>query len=529
VTATVTAAGPPRVAEVRSFVGRRRRRPWYDWYSMAFAVVLTVILLWDLLAQPFGRLSGHGGAAPSQAVAGAALVAGAAAGLLMLTQALGPLALSPADATWLLLTPLDRREVLRRPAAVTTAIAVTAGAALGVLALAMAGPFLRLPAGAGSRRVPWAWLVLAAVGGAGFFTAAMLAGVLAQPWPRWRARLRMAGAAAGVAATAGAVAGERWNVVLRAVTDWFAGLNGGTFGLIAVVGVAVAVIAVLLVWRTLPHFPAGVVRAGSARAGTVLLAATFLNVPLLTWIAEDSHWRGRRLGSRAWPRLAGPRLAGPRLAGPALVLAWADWRRLGRRPALLIAVTVSTLAPALGGAAFTGHAHAWVVVAVLLAGALAAGTQGTAALRRDTNDPALRRLLGVDAGAALAARAVLPVLLSAAWLTLALALLALTGELPGALWPVLGLAAGPGVAAAALRIARTAPLNPADQGPETPAGAAPPWLVTRAGSALLGSAGAYPALRAVFGGQVHGGTVAAQVAVSAIVLGGYLMVAVRSA
>ena len=312
--------------------------------------------------------------------------------------------------------------------------------------------------------MPWAWLVLAAVGGAGFFTAAMLAGVLAQPWPRWRARLRMAGAVAGVAATAGAVAGERWNVVSRAVTDWFAGLNGGTFGLIAVVGVAVAVIAALLVWRTLPHFPAGVVR-GSARAGTVLLAATFLNVPLLTWIAEDSHWRGRRLGSRAWPRLAGPRLA-----GPALVLAWADWRRLGRRPALLIAVTVSTLAPALGGAAFTAHAHAWVVVAVLLAGALAAGTQGTAALRRDTNDPALRRLLGVDAGAAFAARAVLPVLLSAAWLTLALALLALTGELPGALWPVLGLAAGPGVAAAALRIARTAPLNPADQGPETPGG-----------------------------------------------------------
>jgi hypothetical protein len=305
------------------------------------------------------------------------------------------------------------------------------------------------------------------------------------------------------------------------------------------------------VWRALPRFPAGVVRAGSARAGTVLLAATFLNVPLLTWIAEDSHWRGRRLGSRAWPRLGGlasrlgglaSRLAGfmPRtgavarpeasvVLGPALVLAWADWRRLGRRPALLVAVAVSTLAPALGGAAFTGHAHAWVVVAVLVAGAMAAGTQGTAALRRDANDPALRRLLGVDAGAALTARAVLPVLLSAAWLTLALGLLALTGELSGTLWPVLGLAAGPGVAAAALRIARTSPLNPADQGPETPAGAAPPWLVTRAGSALLGSAGAYPALRAVFGGQVRAGTVVAQLAVSAIVLGGYLMVAARSA
>jgi Family of unknown function (DUF6297) len=533
VTAATVAAGPPRVAAVRSFIGRRRRRPWYDWYSMAFAVVLTVILLWDLLAQPLSRLTGSGQAAPAQAVAGAALVAGAAAGLLMLAQALGPLALSPADAAWLLLTPLDRREVLRRPAAVTTAIGATAGAVLGVLALAMAGPFLRLPAG--THRVPWAWLALAAVGGAGFFTAAMLAGVLAQPWPRWRARLRMAGALVGVAATAGAVAGERWDVVSRAVTDWFAGLNEGTFGLIAVVGVAAAGVAALLVRRMLPRFPADVIRGSSARAGTVLLAATFLNVPLLTWMAEDSHWRGRRLGSRPWPRLTAfmPRpgvVRGPTLVrGPALVLAWADWRRLGRRPALLIAVAVSTLAPALAGAAFTGHAHAWVVAAVLLAGAMAAGTQGTAALRRDANDPALRRLLGVDARAAIMARAVLPALLSAAWLTLALALLALTGELPGALWPLLGLAAGPGVAAAALRIARTAPLNPADQGPETPTGAAPPWLVTRAGSVLLGAAGAFPALRGVFAGQVHGATVVAQVAVSAIVLGGYLMLAVRDA
>src|SRR5205807_671010 len=105
---------------------------------------------------------------------------------------------------WLLLTPLDRRDVLRRPAAATAGIAVAAGGVLGVLALAMAGPFLRLPTGAGAHRVPWAWLVLAAVGGAGFFAAAMLAGVLAQPWPRWRVRLRAAGAVVGVAALAAA-------------------------------------------------------------------------------------------------------------------------------------------------------------------------------------------------------------------------------------------------------------------------------------------------------------------------------------
>jgi len=190
VIAAATAAGPPQVAAIRSFIRRRRRRPWYDWYSTGFAVVLAVILLWDLLAQPFDRLNGAGEAAPTQAVAGAALVIGAAAGLLVLAQALGPLALSPADAAWLLLTPLDRRDVLRRPAAATAGIAVAAGGVLGVLALAMAGPFLRLPNGLGTHRVPWAWLLLCAVAGAGFFAAAMLTGVLAQPWPRWRVPLR---------------------------------------------------------------------------------------------------------------------------------------------------------------------------------------------------------------------------------------------------------------------------------------------------------------------------------------------------
>ena len=448
---------------------------------------------------------------------------GAAAGLLILAQALGPLALSPADACWLLLTPLDRRDVLRRPAATTAAASAVAGGALGVLGLAMAGPFLRPHPG--THRVPWAWLVLAAVGGAGFLVAAVLAAVLAQPWPRWRARLRAAGAVVGAVAMVGAVTGERLAGVSRAVTGRFAVLSTGTFGLIAAVAVAAACVAALLVRRMLPRFPAGVVRADSARAGTTLMAAAFLNVSLLTWIAEDSHWRGRRLASRPWPRLGA---FAPGLS-PAFVLAWADWRRLARRPAVLTALAVSTLAPALADAAFTGHTHGWIMAATLLAGAMAAGTQGTAATRRDTNDRTLRRLLGVAAGAALAARAVLPALLSAAWLTLALALLVLTGELPGGLWPVLGLAAGPGVAAAALRIARTAPINPADQGPDTPVGEAPPWLVTRAGSVLLSLAGAYPALRAVVAGHIHGGTLAAQLAVSAAMLGGYLVLAVRAA
>jgi hypothetical protein len=189
-------------------------------------------------------------------------------------------------------------------------------------------------------------------------------------------------------------------------------------------------------------------------------------------------------------------------------------------------LAASTLAPALVAAAITGHARGLTIAATVLAGALAAGTQGAAALRRDANDPTLRRLLGVDAGAALAARAVLPALLSAAWLTLSLTVLVLAGVLSGWLWPALGLVAAPGAAAAALRIARAEPIDPSQRGPDTPI-STPPWLAARGISVLLGVIGCYPLLKAVRAGRADGGTIVAQVVLSAIVLGGYLFVGSR--
>jgi hypothetical protein len=509
--------GEPSVAAVRSFIGRRRRRRWFDLYAAGFTVVLAVILLSDLLVDPFRRLAAPPGssalaqAEAAQAVAGAALVIGAAAGLVALAQALGPLALSPADASWLLLSPLDRRGVLRRPATTAAAMAAVAGGVLGVLALAMAEPYLRH----GTQGVRWSDLVLAAVSGAGFVLAAVLAAVLAQPREDRRSRLRGACAVVSAAAAAVALTGERWTALPRALTNGLAHLSASAGAAVAAavtaVAVAVAGGGALLVWRTLPRFPAGLLRSGSARAGRIVTAATFGNVALLTWIAEDSHWRGRLLPSRPWPRLP-----------PALVLAWADWRRLARRPAALAVLTGSALAPALAGAAVTGSARGTVTALFLLAGAIAAAVQGTAATRRDTNDPALSRLLGVRPQAALAARAALPALLAAAWLTLAFVLLVWAGVLTGWWWPLLGPVAGPGVAAAALRIARTAPIDPREEAPDTPI-SAPPWLATRAISVLVGAAGAYPALKAVRAGHLHGSTFAAQVVLSGIVLGGYLL------
>jgi hypothetical protein len=514
------------VRAIRSFVRGRRRRSWVDLYATGFAIVIGLIYLSDLLTAPLSRLSGAAGRSAaqaagqaasqsasqsaSQAVAGAALVIGIAAGLLMLTQAFGPIALSPADSSWLLLSPLDRRALLRRPAAAVAGLCALAGAAGGVLALAMAGPYLRR----GPHALPVGWLALSAVSGAGIFLAIASAAALAQPRERWRTRLRTCCAAVAAIALAGAVAGERWTALTHAVTAGFARTSTETLGVLAAVSVVLAAVAGTLAWLSLRRFPAGVLRTDSARAGRALTAAAFLNVPLLTWIAEDNHWRGRLLPSRPWPRLP-----------PAMALAWADWRRLGRRPALLTVLAGSALIPALAGAAITGKAHGWTIAAALLAGAIVAGLHGTATTRRDTNDQTLRRMLGVDQGSALLARAALPALLAAAWLTLALTLLVATGVLNGWRWPLLGLVAGPGVAAAALRMARTAPLNPADSGPNLPLGTTPPWLISRMLSVVVGMIGASPMLGAVRAGHVDGGTFTAQLVLSALVLGGYLFIA----
>jgi hypothetical protein len=526
-TATPPAPAAASVAAVRAFARQRRGRRWLDWYVTGFGAGIAAIYLGNFLAGPLSRLTAHppGSLPPGQAEAGLALVIAAGAGMLVLAQALGPLTLSPAVASWLLLSPLNRRALLRRPLLAMAVLAALAGALLGVLALAMAGPYIT----ALTRAQLGQWLGLAAVTGAGLALAAVLTATAAQPAQRARRSIRVACACVAGAAVIGAVAGEHWAAVPDAVTAGLAGLTLTTARWLALAGVATAAAAALAAWPALARFPAGVLRADSARAGTTRLAVAFLNISLLTWIAEDAHWRVRALRSRPWPAFLQSR--------PALALAWADWRRLARRPGIVLAVAAAAVGPALAAGATTGQARGLTTAAVLLAGAVAASTPGTAALRRDANDPALRRLLGVGSRAALASRTVLPALLAGGWMSLALALLVSAGLLHGWQWPLLGLLSGPGLAAAALRIARTAPIDPAAGGADTALGSPPPWLVTLALSLLLGLAGGYPALAAVLtairASAAHGvqpavaggGFLAAQVTLSAVVLGGYLLAA----
>ncbi len=245
------------VAAVRSFLGRHRRRSWVDLYVDRLRPGHRGDLRLRLprhpaqQAQQAGqprRRHARGGDAGGR---GAGLVIGVGMGLLLLAQALGPLALSPADASWLLLTPLARRAVLWRAAVTGALLATAAGALLGVLGLAMAGPYLRL-AGSG---LPGSWLFLSAVAGAGCCLAAVTAEMLAQPRERPRTVIRAACVAVAVVAMAGAVAGERWSAVTRAVTAVFGGLSTPVFDTAALVALVLAAVGSLLLWRAARLLP----------------------------------------------------------------------------------------------------------------------------------------------------------------------------------------------------------------------------------------------------------------------------------
>jgi Family of unknown function (DUF6297) len=515
-----TATAPVSVRTVRSFIRvrarRNQRRHWYDWYAIGFAVALAALFLDGPVRAPLSRLTAPpAGLVPAQAGVGIALTVAAGAGLLGLALMLGPVAVAPADASWLLLTPLDRRRTLLRPVAVAAVLAALAGAVLGVLAFAMAAPYLPSAAAAAAGHPALGpWVTLSAVAGAGLCVAAVLAAILAQPSPRGRAAIRAALAAVLAVAVLGAMATQRWPAVSDRATSIMHGLSVPAVAGLAAGSIALAAPLFAVVLRRLPRFPAATLLSASARASTTLTAAAFLNLTLLTWIAEDAHWRGRRLTSRPWPRLS-----------PAWALAWTDWRRLARRPGLLAALAVSVTAPVLAGAAVTGRTRGLVLVAVLLLGAVMAGLTGTAGLRRDTSDRTLRTLLGADTDAVLRARAVLPALLSAGWLLLAGILLVATGLLSGWLWPPLCLAGGPAAGAAALRIARTGPVDPAGPVTETTLGPIPAWLVTRTASLVLALIGWIPAARAVFAERTHASTILAEAVLSAGVLAGYLAAA----
>ena len=499
---------------VRTFIRSRHRGPmsWSDRYISLFTLTVVALVMADPLTGAFTALTaGARQMDPSRLGAGIALVALGYAGFLSLARMFGPVVLPAADAAWLLLSPLPRRGVLRRTSAILLAVSLASGAALSLALFAVL---------AGSAGHYTLVLVTAVLVGLSAAVGGMAAAVVAQSSPAWDSWLRGAIVSLVIAAVLAAVAGSGpGRHVLAAVT----GVPRSLGATVAAVAAAAALLLVRQAWRALGRIHARSLLATSIRAGHVAAAAVVMDPGALTWAAEDEHWRGRTLRSRPWPAL--PSWTAPRplraVSAP-LAMAWHDWRRLARRPARLSAVLGTAGLPALAAQAQGGPSP--VAVAVLAVGALTAAVICTAGARRDGEDPGLARLFGVNARAVLAARALLPALTSASWLTLALVGLAVTGALTGSWW-LFGPLAAPAVAAGALRMARRRPIDHSMPVIDTPVGAIPTGPIVWAMAGVdVAAVGCSPLLIALMvRPPVIGALLAAQAVSGVAVLAAFLL------
>ncbi|MEO3884040.1 DUF6297 family protein [Nonomuraea sp. B5E05] len=504
------------VRSVRAYLRSRGRAPvsLADRYVTVFGLAMLVAVAGQPISTMVGGLAGS--AEPGRMGAGVALVALAMAGFLAAARAAGPVLLPAPDATWLLLSPLHRRHLLGRTARALTAVAVVAGLLLGLCTLAVLGAPDQL-----------VWRLLAALAlGVSAAVGGMALAVLGQAFPSWQVWLTAAIAALVVLAVV-AMSGQ-----LRSALAIAAGAPPPVVAAAVAGGAVISGLLAGRAWAALGRIPARTLVSASTRAGHVANATVTLDPGALTWIAEDNHWRARKLGSRRWPSLPAP-----------LALAWQDWLRLARRPRRLATMTATAALPAVLAQAGVTSVALWAAV---LAGALAVACTGVTGARRDNDNPAMARLIGVGRRPALAARAVLPTLLSTAWTTLALAGPALiAGGFPGAeavaggawageavtggpwsgAWWLLGPLVAPALAAGALRMARRSPVDHSMPVIDTPAGSIPTgpliWAVTGADLAVLGC---LPALSApLVPANGLGALLATQGVASALVLAGYVL------
>ncbi|MFG1696404.1 DUF6297 family protein [Nonomuraea sp. NPDC049309] len=504
------------VRAVRAYLRSRGPAPasLIDRYVSGFCLLMAIVILGQPLAGVFAGLAEP--VDPDRMGAGVALLALALCGFLAGARAAGPVLLTAPDASWLLLSPLSRRHLLARPVRTLGLVVLAAGLLFGVGLLAVLGAPDHL-----------VWRVLAAlvlgvaatVGGTALAVlgqtgrpaplgqAARQPGQLGQTTRPWQLgqvqawQLWLTGVMAALLVLAAVAVTGRLRTVLTAVAH--APLAAPA------AAVAGAVVAAALpawhAWRSLDRIHARTLLAASTRAGHVANATAALDPGALTWIAEDNHWRARRLTSRRWPALPAP-----------LALAWQDWRRLARRPGRLALIAGTAALPAI--LAQAGAPMAVPAIAVLMGG-LAVAATATSGARRDADNPALARLIGTPFRATLAARAVLPAVLSGVWATAAL----LLSSPVGTVW-LFGPLLGPALAAGALRMARREPVDHTMPVIETPGGALPTgplrWAATGPDLALAGSLPALVALTSP--GVPPAPCLAAQAVWGAVVLAAYV-------
>ncbi|SDI54397.1 hypothetical protein SAMN05421505_1673 [Sinosporangium album] len=431
----------------RAYLRSKRGEPmgWTERYSLLFGVGLAVMLGGQQIVDALDGLARQ--VDPGRAAAGLALAAAGYVGFLALARAAGPVVLPAADAAWLVLSPLPRRSVLGRSAMALLAVSTAGGLVLGLALLSVVGA----PDGLVLR------LLGALVLGVGATVGGMAMAVLGQgshSWDWWLLGLIAAGTAVAVLM---AVYGEQ-------IAARLAGAPAGWVAALAGVVAACAALLARKAWAALDRVPARGLMRSSARMGRAASAAAMMDPGMLTWAAEDNHWRGRAVRSRRWP-----------VRGGAVATAWQEWRRLGRRPGRLVLLHAAAVLPAL--AARAGGGLSVFTAGVLLCGAMTAAAICTTGARRDGDNPSLARLLAGGPRRVMGARAVLPGVMAAVWLLFALGGLALVGALPGVPWWLIGPLAAPALAAAALRMAGRGPIDHSLPVLDTPGGPVPLGVV----------------------------------------------------
>lgn len=352
------------------------------------------------------------------------LVAGAGA-LLSVAGRLGPVGAGGAEAAWWLGLPVDRRGLLR-PASLR--LPVVAGLVGGVL-VAVLDAGLLAESGATVSRVSAAAAVAAA--------AVVLVAAAAQTTGTSRRALALTGDLVAVAALAAAA------VLL--VTDVQVPPPAPGWVVVAVLAVFVAGLGVL-VDRRLAHIPERSLRESGSVAAQAVGAVVSL----------DSRELGRALTDGALPpgRRRVSRLRTVRGAASALVTA--DLVVLRRSTRHLVQLLVAALVPAIVVVVPQLASPFGVLMAVLIAGYVAASATGEGA-RRAEMAPVLDRLLPLEAKTVRRLRMVVPGVAMLGWSLLAFAAVGLWADrLVG--WLALAVAATPVWAAAAVRAAyRSAP------------------------------------------------------------------------
>ncbi|MEO3745630.1 DUF6297 family protein [Plantactinospora sp. B5E13] len=508
----VGAANSARAA--RAWLRARRRSRAANRLEQAYLGLLTVLVGGGVVASVLPKLASRFAAGPPTVPGPTTLLAIGLlwyAAVLAVAGRFGLLAAAPAQVSWLLSSPTGRRGLLWPTALVVLGLATLAGLLHGTLvAWALTAPLT---------------MVVLAGGVAGLFVggaATLVPTVVSEPATVLDRFALLLGAGAAVltivdlptraAAVVGRLGPWGWPQTVAGdggtSGDW--PFVAGPPGWLAVPGVAAVLLAGLALVR-LDRVRLGTLAAGGAQVQTLTAGVVTLDLGIAARIGEERRWAARA------PRRTGLL----RFPGPMVALAH-DLLTLRRSPERLALAGAALLPPVLS-AGLLGPGPLLAVVWPLC-GLLAAGVL-TGNVRRDHDLPALGRLLGVPERGLLAVRSIVPVAVATCWSAGALALVA--GAFSAAVlpWLLLGGAAGPALAAGALRAARRGAVRHDLPPIVTPMGWVPTAPLHRLVTAVdLGLLCTVPTLLAVVSGD-PAGWLPVQLAGSLLGLAGLLALA----